>query len=142
LLYGAGSLQHSGYVLSALGRIARARGDAAAARTLVTDALAAHMQIGDPGYVHHMLYELGGLDADAGQLERSVQIAAAAVAWQERVGSRAWPSILRERDEWLVPARSVLGEERFARAWAEGQAMAPEQAVNFALQDVVSRPTR
>ena len=31
-------------------------------------------------------------------------------------------------------ARSALAEEAFARAWAEGQAMTLEQAVEYALQ--------
>jgi hypothetical protein len=39
--------------------------------------------------------------------------------------------------EWetsLEMARSVLGEDSFARAWAEGQAMTLEQAVAYALE--------
>ncbi len=31
--------------------------------------------------------------------------------------------------------RSALGEEAFARAWAEGQAMSLEEAVEYALRD-------
>ena len=32
-------------------------------------------------------------------------------------------------------ARAALGEEAFARAWAEGQAMTLEQAVEYALSE-------
>jgi hypothetical protein len=35
-------------------------------------------------------------------------------------------------------ARAALGEEAFARAWAEGQAMSAEQAVEYALRDDAS----
>ncbi len=35
----------------------------------------------------------------------------------------------------LASARSSLGEEAFARAWAEGQAMTLDQAVEYALGD-------
>ena len=35
----------------------------------------------------------------------------------------------------LAAARAALGEEAFARAWAEGQAMTLDQAVEYALQD-------
>ena len=32
-------------------------------------------------------------------------------------------------------ARSALGEEAFARAWVEGQAITLDQAVEYALED-------
>jgi hypothetical protein len=35
----------------------------------------------------------------------------------------------------LAAARAALGEEAFAAAWAEGQAMNTPQAIQFALQD-------
>ena len=42
--------------------------------------------------------------------------------------------ILRERDAWLEPARRALGDEGFARDWANGQSMTREQAVAYALE--------
>ena len=38
-------------------------------------------------------------------------------------------------DSTATEARASLGEQAFARAWAEGQAMTLEQAVEYALQE-------
>jgi hypothetical protein len=38
-----------------------------------------------------------------------------------------------EVDAMVTTARRALGEEEFARVWAEGQAMTLEQAVAFAI---------
>jgi predicted ATPase len=134
LYRGQGNRRGVGVVLWGQARVARARGDAAGAHALVAEALTAHGEVGDTGVVPQMLYVLAALDADAGRLERAVRVAAASATWQESIGSRAWPVILRERDAWLGPARPALGDEAFARAWAEGQAMTREQAVAYALE--------
>jgi non-specific serine/threonine protein kinase len=38
-------------------------------------------------------------------------------------------------DAAIATARAVLGEEAFAAAWAEGQSMTPEQALEYALEE-------
>jgi hypothetical protein len=40
-----------------------------------------------------------------------------------------------EREARLAVARAALGEEAFAAAWAAGQAMTPEQALEDALAE-------
>ena len=37
--------------------------------------------------------------------------------------------------ESIAAARAALGDDRFAAAWAEGRAMALEQAVAYALEE-------
>jgi len=124
-----------GVVLVSMARVARVRGDAVTTHALVAEALTLHGQVGDIGFVPHMLYVLAALDVDVGRLERAVRVAAAAATLQESIGSRAWPVTLRERDAWLGPARSTLGDESFGRAWTEGQAMTGERAVAYALEE-------
>ena len=47
------------------------------------------------------------------------------------------PPVTRVRYEQLVAAvRAQLDEAAFETAWAEGRAMAPEQAVAYALDEV------
>jgi predicted ATPase/class 3 adenylate cyclase len=130
-----GDRRLAGYALSSMGSVARARGDAATTRALMAEALAISGELGEIAYEPHKLYVLAALNADAGRLDRAVRIAAAAVRLAESIGSRTWPSILRERDAWLEPARAALGGEAFARAWAAGQAMTRERAVAYALED-------
>jgi hypothetical protein len=45
-----------------------------------------------------------------------------------------WPVRTAEHDAALAAARAALGEEEFDRAWAEGEAMTLEQAVEHALR--------
>ena len=123
----------------ALGRVAHARGDVAEGRALAARALSAHRDLGDAGNQPLMLCVLATIDADAGLVERVMRLAAAAEALNEAMGTRTWPYVIRERDTWLGRARAELGEERYARAWAEGQALTLAQAVAYALsQDSTS----
>jgi len=50
------------------------------------------------------------------------------------MGSLSWPVVQRQRDCWLEVARTALGEEVFATAWAEGQAMPRELFIAYALE--------
>jgi len=135
-LYGhMGNRRMIGVVRLAMGRVARARGDARGARALVGEALSLHGQVSDAGLVPQMLYVLATLDADDGRLERAVRLAGAAAALEEAIGTRVWPVILRERDAWLDPARQTLEDATFARLWASGQVMTRELAVAYALAE-------
>ncbi|MDF2701639.1 MAG: hypothetical protein K0S10_583 [Rubrobacteraceae bacterium] len=68
--------------------------------------------------------------AARGQPEKAVRLWAAVEALRERIG--APPSdIERARYEPLVAtARETLGEEAFAKAWAEGRGLTLEQALD------------
>jgi hypothetical protein len=133
-LYGQlGNRRMLGVVRVAMGRIARARGDVAEARTHVFEALNLHLQVGEPGIVPYMLDVLAGIDADDGQVERAVTVAGAAASLGVAIGARVWPVVQRERDAWLERARQSLGDGHFAELWASGQGMSREQAVACAL---------
>jgi hypothetical protein len=116
LLRAVGDRRMIGVTLQAMGRAARARGDAASARALIGEALALHTQVGDFGHVPQMLYHLAAICAERGALERAVRVAASASKMSEEMGTRVWPVIERERDAWLEPARETLGDAHFALA--------------------------
>jgi len=134
-----GNRRMAGAALRTLGRVARLRGDVVRGRAFAAESLAAFHGVGDFGELPHVLTVLASLDADAGRLDRAVRLAAVATALTESMGIQMWTWTLRERDEWLEPARAALGAEAFARVWAEGQAMTREQAVAYALEG--SAPT-
>jgi hypothetical protein len=53
------------------------------------------------------------------------------------IGASLEPADRAERERHLAAARSAgLDEADFAAAWAEGRAMTPDQAVEFALERV------
>ena len=131
-----------GVVLLAMGRVAHARGDLAAARSLTAEALTTHRDLGDLGNVPLMLCVVAAIDADDGHLERAVLLAGAAATANEAMGTRVWPVILRERDAWLASARSGLGDAAFDSAWARGQTLTLAQAVAYALEPPSSGATR
>jgi hypothetical protein len=59
----------------------------------------------------------------------------AATGRLEPIGALLNPEIRADADRFEAGARAGLGEETFARAWAEGQAMTLGQAVEYALRN-------
>ena len=67
--------------------------------------------------------------------ERAAQLLGTAQTWQEAFGF-ALPSGEREiHDRGVAALRTVLPEETFAAAWAQGREMTLEEAVAYALQE-------
>ena len=79
------------------------------------------------------LTSTAALAGEEGTLDRGVRLLGAVWKRYPRgvfvhfAGSRA------RAQRCLDTARSALGEEAFSRAWAEGQAMSLEEAVEYAL---------
>ena len=66
--------------------------------------------------------------------ERAAWLWGAAEALRQFIGSREAPASRTTRERLMTAAREQLGEEAFAAAWAAGQAMTMEQAIELALQ--------
>jgi MalT-like TPR region len=127
---------HLSYGLSVLGHVARADRDFAAAETHYRDALAVFQQrtaAGDWMRTTSFLLGLAGLWVEWGRAHEAAHLFGATEGWLKAMGMPVpWmPPLGYERDE--AAAREALGEEAFADAWAEGQAMTLEQAVEYAL---------
>jgi hypothetical protein len=73
-----------------------------------------------------------------GQPLRGARLGGAAEAQREALGVPLAPATRSDQDQALRALRAALGEEGFAAAWAEGQALSLEEAVALALQDSAS----
>ena len=93
--------------------------------------------MGDPGSTAYCLEQLGGIAADEGDQGRAARLWGAVEALLEgseaagyfHTPNHAAPGVA------IDAARARLDEQGFGEAWAEGRAMTPEGAVEYALKD-------
>lgn len=105
-----------------------------AARRLVAESLAIEREVGDrPGQLFDFEV-LAALAATEDRPVRAVRLYACASVLREVVGSHTvepgWP----KHEQHVRHVRSALGEEAFAEAWEQGRAMAPDEALDYALE--------
>jgi tetratricopeptide (TPR) repeat protein len=146
---GRGRTMHSARMLFRLGQVLCKRGDYAAARGSLEEALALCWELGDPrlpyGLAQLARVALNEHEAAAhpepipgtrhGQNERAARLLGAAEAASQTLGKVRPVALSQEFERMVETARAALGEEAFAAAWAEGRAMPVEQAVAYARQD-------
>ena len=72
--------------------------------------------------------------SEEGQAKRAAQLLGAGERLREASGCPIAPADRGAYDAHVTAVRTALGEEAFARAWAEGRAMALEEAIRFALE--------
>src|SRR5207302_3218416 len=92
----------------------------------------------EQGHKPDFVANLEGLAAVAvaqGRPERAARLFAVAEALREAMGVVLTPADPAEHDRSVAAARTTLGEEAFAAAWAEGRAMAMADAIEYALRD-------
>jgi len=78
---------------------------------------------------------MGVLAVMGQKLSLGVQLIGAGAAAYPRYSTVQFPSIRLDVERSLAEAKVSLGEQAFAVAWADGQAMTLEQAVTLALED-------
>jgi hypothetical protein len=76
---------------------------------------------------------LAALAADDGRPLDAVRFIAAADALECADGAVRAPNNQRRHERLLAAARSALDDDAFAAAWADGHAMAPEEAIAAAI---------
>jgi ATP/maltotriose-dependent transcriptional regulator MalT len=81
------------------------------------------------------LHVSAALAASQGQAHRTARLWAAAAALREAIGATLPPFKRRGWDPYIDSARAQLDEEAWEVAWAEGRAMPPERAIEYALSD-------
>ncbi|HEX9133732.1 MAG TPA: LuxR C-terminal-related transcriptional regulator, partial [Ktedonobacteraceae bacterium] len=127
-----GEQRNIAYVLSHLADVSVEQGDEAAARSLYQESLALFRQLDDKRGVASSLQRWAGMAARRGEAMTAARLWGVAGALSEAIGPRS-PLLLHiahpDDDQLVRVVRAQLGEQAFTSAWAEGQLMSPEQAL-------------
>jgi non-specific serine/threonine protein kinase len=117
------------------GDAARLVGDVDEAKDLLIDVLRRYRasEVGPLYRIDRCLCSLANLAIQEGDRRLGVVLLGAGQSNLEIPASRAEID-LAENEASLVLARSILGEDTFAQAWAEGKAMTRAQAIAYALE--------
>ena len=108
------------------------QGDYELAVARLSESLVVLRDPGNPLYMQN-LELLAAAVSMHGEHGRAAWMFGAAEALREAVGAFVLPLYRAEYDRGVAAARAGLDEEALAKAWAEGRAMTPEQAVEYAL---------
>jgi non-specific serine/threonine protein kinase len=119
--------------LTFLGTVLDDQGDRAGARACFAEALALQRDLGDRSITASTLEGLAALGAGAGggreEAAQAARLAGLAGAVREAVGNRLWFASPERLTRRLEAVRRTLGEEAFARCFAEGRAQPLEEAI-------------
>lgn len=121
--------------LNNLGNVASSQGDYAAAQRFLEESLAIRREIGDKLGIAYGLEGVAKVAYGQGKAERAARLFGAAEALREAIGAPLSPDDRAEYNRIVAAVRAQLGEEVFAKSWAEGRAMTLEQAIEYALKD-------
>jgi hypothetical protein len=104
-------------------------------RVLRRENLALRREVGNAPAIAQSLQGFAAMAGRQQQWERAARLSGAAEAVYADLGTALPVNSGAEYWRMVSDARSALGEEAFAAAWAEGRAMSLEAAVGYALQD-------
>jgi tetratricopeptide (TPR) repeat protein len=119
--------------LNSLGQIATSEGDYARARECLEESLKLGWEIGERRSIAYSLEALARLAAAASSAAQAARLCGAAEALREQIGAPLSPAARTRLEAVIAAARTALGENTFAAAWAEGRALPLDQAVTAAL---------
>ena len=123
-----------------LGLVALDQGDYSRAGAPLAESLALWRDLGDKYGMAQLVGELAAVACAQGQPERAARLFGAAHAQREAIGACLPPPDQAAFERRVAAARARLGDNAFAAVWAQGLAMAPEQAVAEALQVAATPP--
>ncbi len=108
--------------------------DAAQAQPLFAEGLVLSQKLGHKGILAECLAGIAGAAGMTNQAEPAARLLGAAEILREIIGSTIPPAERANYERIVAIVRNQLDETTFERAWAEGRAMAIEQAVACALE--------
>ncbi len=128
-----GDRWQSAEALADLGGVAQVQGDMARVATLAAESLRVTRSQGWLWYLPESLELLAGVALARGDTERAVRLFGAADAQREASGAARQPVFRAPDTRNIAVARTALGQDTFASAWAEGRSTSLEQAIEEAL---------
>jgi len=121
-------------VLASLALVAAEHGDDDRAAARYREALQVFMPIGDPGGMAACLQGLARLARRRGDPERSAKLLGAAAVIRESAAIGLSASELEHSQQEVSETRASLGDAEFATAWAQGEALPIERALEYAIE--------
>jgi hypothetical protein len=103
------------------------------AAALFKEGLLLSKDVGDVLRILEALEGLAWAAAELGQPQRAARLSAATGEERERLGLSLGTPDRTYRDRAILAARTALGEEAFAAAWAEGRDVTQSEAIALAL---------
>jgi tetratricopeptide (TPR) repeat protein len=122
------------HTLNNLAEVACKRRDYTGARPLLIESLMIRRSLSDRAGVANTLFLLGVTAQGRDEAARAACLFGAAEAARDALGIRLTPAYQRWRETHEAAAREALGAEAFARLFAQGHALDPEQAIEYALE--------
>jgi predicted ATPase len=113
--------------------VARALGDYERAGAMLKESLEQFRAFRAPWGICMALPIMAGVSVERGQSERAACLFGAEQALRDAIGYATRFRLFSVRERDLASARAALGDEAFAVAWARGEAMTREQAIDYAL---------
>jgi predicted ATPase/DNA-binding SARP family transcriptional activator/DNA-binding CsgD family transcriptional regulator len=115
------------------GVVASRQGDHARAESLYRESLASLHELGEKWLISLCFEELAGVACAQGEYSRATRLWGAEETLCEAIGSTVRALYRADHERDVAAARADLGEEAFESAWAQGRAMNPERALEYAL---------
>jgi len=128
-LKGVGDRWGSVDALLGLARVVAYQGDLAAAHARYQESLEILRELDSKALIAACLEGLGAVVVVQKKPEWAARLWGTAEALREAIGAPMPPVYRAEYERALAAARTALGEEAFATAWAQGRAMSPDQAL-------------
>ena len=132
-----GDVQGTVVALAALGMVSLTAGDPEQAQAYLAENLELLRGMGHKMGIAYCLLGMAGVAGERARPDRAARLWGAAEALREAIGMHLTPfdrSHYRY-EERLAAARALIEEDAWARVWAEGRAMSPEEAIEYALAE-------
>lgn len=143
-----GDVHGTSVALAALGMVSLSAGDPEQAQAYLTENLELLRGMGHKMGIAYCLLGLAGVAGERARPDRAARLWGAAEALRETIGMHLTPfdRTHYRYEERLAAARSLTEEDLWERAWAEGRAMSPEEAIEYALAEegalhILEQPT-